>query len=180
MGLAEGRSQLSERGARMKRKHLIVAAIALLVSLALSLGLGTRASAKDSNHKPALHDADCAHVSTAVDVVGFAVLEMDGSGNLQIEVSVKHGMPRTEYKVYVLAAPCNVIFTDDILTTNKKGKGNTHVMVPTASIPANTKISVQLVSPPTAMVPGPGPFTDIITSDFVTPLQGSDQAEDSF
>jgi hypothetical protein len=158
----------------MKRKHLLFAAIAVLAALAMTLGLGGRASAKNSNHKPALHDADCAHVATAVDVVGFAVLETDGSGNLQIEVSVKFGMPRTEYKVHVLAAPCNVIFTDDILTTNKKGKGNTHVMVPTASIPANTKIAVQLVSPPGAMVPGPGPFTDIITSDFVTPQQGSD------
>src|SRR5262249_25305177 len=130
----------------------------------------------NSNHKPALHDADCAHVATAVDVVGFAVLEMDGSGGLQIEVSVKHGMPRTEYKVYVLAAPCAIIFTDDILTTNKKGKGNTHVMVPAVSIPANAKIAVQLVSPPGA-VPGTAAVTDVITSDFVTPQQGSDAEE---
>ena len=154
----------------MKRKHLIVGTIALLASLALSLG--SRASAKDTNHKPALHDADCAHVATATDVVGFAVLEMDGSGNLQIEVSVKHGMPRTEYKVYVLAAPCAIIFTDDILTTNKKGKGNIHVMVPKASIPTNDKVAVQLTSPA-----GPTP-PDIITSDFVTPQQGSDAEED--
>src|SRR5262245_57219090 len=153
----------------MKRKHLVVAAIALLATLTLSLGPVSRTSAKNNDHKPALHDTDCAGVATAVDVVGFAVLELDGSGNLQIEVSVKHGMPRTDYKVLVLAAPCAVIFTDDTLTTNKKGKGNTHVMVPTASIPANAKIAVQLVSPPTAAVPGPGPFTDIITSDFVTP-----------
>jgi len=158
----------------MKRKHLIVAAIALLVSLSLSLG--SRASAKDTNHKPALHDADCAHVATATDVVGFAVLEMDGSGSLQIEVSVKHGMPRTEYKVYVLAAPCAIIFTDDTLTTNKKGKGNTHVTVPAASIPANAKIAVQLVTPPSA-VPRTAAVIDTITSDFVTPQQGSDAAD---
>jgi len=156
----------------MKRNHLLVAAIAVLASLALSLGPASKAAPKNSNHKPALHDADCTHVATATDVIGFAVLEMDGSGNLQVEVSVKNGMPRTAYKVFVLAAPCTVIFTDDILTTNKKGKGNTHVMVPAASIPQNTKIAVQLVSPPTATVPGPGPFTDIITSDFVTPQQG--------
>jgi hypothetical protein len=118
-------------------------------------------------------------VATATDVVGFAILELDGSGNLQVEVSVKNGMPRTDYKVYVLAAPCAVIFTDDLLTTNKKGKGNTHVMVPVASIPANTKIAVQLVSPPTATVPGTGPFTDIITSDSVTPSQGGDEAGSS-
>jgi hypothetical protein len=161
----------------MKRKHLIVAGIALLVSLSLSLG--SRASAKNTNHKPALHDADCAHVATATDVVGFAVLELDGSGNLQVEVSVKNGMPRTEYKVYVLAAPCAIIFTDDILTTNKKGKGNTHVMVPAASIPANAKIAVQLITPPSA-VPGTPAVTNVITSDFVTPQQGSDAADGGF
>jgi len=118
-------------------------------------------------------------VATAVDVVGFAVIEMDGSGSLQVEVSVKHGMPRTEYKVYVLAAPCAIIFTDDTLTTNKKGKGNTHVMVPAASIPANAKIAVQLVTPPSA-VPGTPAVTNVITSDFVTPQQGSDAAEGGF
>jgi hypothetical protein len=156
------------------KKHLLVAAIALLFSLALNLNLGSRASAKNSNHKPALHDADCTHVATATDVVGFAVLELDGTGSLQIEVSVKQGMPRTEYKVNILAAPCQVIFPGDILTTNKKGKGNLHLMVPASLIPANTKIAVQLVSPPGATMP---PFTDIITSDFVTPAQGGDAAE---
>jgi hypothetical protein len=161
----------------MKRKHLLAAATAALVSLALCLSAGSKASAKDSNHKPTLHDADCAHLATATDNVGFAIFQLDSGGNLQIEVAVKHGMPRTEYKALVLAAPCTVIFTDDILTTNKKGKGNLHVMVPKASIPAGTMIAVQLVSPPGAMVPG-GPFTDVITSNFVTPQQGSDEAED--
>src|SRR5262249_16501055 len=157
---------------RMKRNHLIVAAIALLFSLTISLGLGSRASAKDTNHKPTLHDADCAHLAAATDSVGFAIFQLDSAGNLQIEVSVKHGLPRTEYKVNVLAAPCQIIFMDDILTTNKKGKGNIHVMVPKASIPTNAKVAVQLTSPAGATPP------DIITSDFVTPQQGSDAEED--
>jgi len=163
----------------MKRNHLVVAAIALLAPLALSLGPASLVSAKDTNHKPALHDADCAHVATATDVVGFAVLEMDVSGTLQVEVSVKHGLPRTEYKVFVLADPCTIIFTGDNLTTNKKGKGNEHLMVPTASIPVNTKVAVQLVSVPSATA-GPAAVTDTITSDFVTPQQGSDAAESGF
>ena len=99
---------------------------------------------------------------------------MNARGELQVEVSIKHGMPRAEYKAYLLAAPCQVVFTGDTLTTNKKGKGNIHLMVPAASIPSGAKVAVQLVSPPTATVGGAGPFTDVITSDFVTPAQGSD------
>lgn len=163
----------------MKKKHLIVAAIALLVAMNLGLGFASSTSAKGKpNHKPALHDADCAHLATVTDVIGFAIFESDAAGDLQIEVSLKNGMPRTDYKAYLLAAPCTVVFTGDILSTNKKGKGNLHMMVPAASIPAGAKVAVQLVAPPTAMVPGMGPFTDVITSDFVTPQQGSEAAED--
>jgi hypothetical protein len=163
----------------MKRKHVVVASLVLLVAVTLSLSLARGASPKGgSNHKPALHDADCDHLATTTEVVGFAILELDAAGDLQIEVSVKQGMPRTDYKAYLLAAPCTVVFVDDILSTNKKGKGNIHMMVPKASIPTGLKLAVQLVSPPSAMVPGPGPFTDVITSDFVTPQQGSGAAED--
>jgi hypothetical protein len=163
----------------MKRRHLALAPLLLLVAVTLSLGSAGAGSPKGNpNHKPALHRADCAHLATTTDVVGFAILESDGSGDLQIQVSLKQGMPRTEYKAFLLASPCTIIFADDILTTNKKGKGNLHMMVPTASIPAGTTtVAVQLVSPPSAMVPGPGPFTDVITSDFVTPKQASEAAE---
>ena len=162
----------------MKRNHLVVAAIVLLAPLAFSLCPVRRASAKNNNHKPALHDADCAHVAMATDVVGFAVLEMDGSGTLQVELSVKHALPKTEYKVVLLADPCTIIFTGDNLTTNKKGKGNEHLMVPAASIPLNAKVAVQLVTPPNPTAANP--VTDTITSDFVTPQQGSDAAESGF
>ena len=161
----------------MKRKHLIAGAIALLLAFALSAGLSRRVSGKNKTHKPTLHRANCANLATATDSVGFALVQMDSSGNLQIEVALKQGMPRTDYKTYVLAAPCTIIFTDDILTTNKKGKGNIHVMVPVTSIPANATVAVQLVSPPNAVVPGPGPFTDLITSNFVTPQKESEEAE---
>jgi len=162
----------------MNRKPVIVAGLVTLIAMAVTFGIGgSDVSAKGGgDHKPALHDANCTTLATATDSVGFAIFQADSAGDLQVEVSVKHGMPRTEYKAYVLAAPCTVIFTDDILTTNKKGKGNIHIMVPSASIPANTKVAVQLVSPPSAMVPGPGPFTDVITSDFVTPQQAGDES----
>jgi len=162
----------------MNRKPVIIAGLVALIVMGISFGIGSsNASAKGGNHKPALHDANCTTLATATDNVGFAIFQMDSAGDLQVEVSVKHGMPTTEYKAYVLADPCTVIFTDDILTTNKKGKGNIHIMVPQASIPANKKIAVQLVSPPSAVVPGTGPFTDVITSDFVTPQQVVDESE---
>jgi len=157
------------------RKQLLVASVVLLVSLAIGISLGGSASAKNK-HKPTLHDTTCAHVATATDTVGFAIIQLDSSGNLQIEVAVKHGMPRLEYKAYLVQDSCAVLFTDDILTTNKKGKGNIHIMVPHASIPAGAKVAVELVSPPGAMLPA-GPFVDVITSDIVTPSQ-MDEAEE--
>jgi hypothetical protein len=145
----------------------------LLVAVTCSLGQVDVPAAKGgSNHKPALHRADCTTLATSPEAVGFAILQMDSAGDLQVEISVKQGMARTDYKAYLRAAPCQVVFTGDIVTTNKKGKGNIHMMVPTASIPAGVKLAVQLVSPPSATVPGPGPFTDVITSDFVTPASG--------
>jgi len=158
----------------MNRKSVIIAGLVTLIATAISLGIGGNATAKDSNHKPALHDANCTTLAAATDNVGFAIFQMDSAGDLQVEVSVKHGLPKTEYKAFVLADPCTVIFTDDILTTNKKGKGSIHIMVSQALIPANKKLAVQLVSPPSAT--GSGPFADVITSDLVTPQQGGDES----
>jgi|SRR5215831_1132831 len=160
----------------MNRKPVIIAGLVALIVMAISIGIGSsNVSAKGGgNHKPALHDANCTTLATATDNVGFAIFQMDSAGDLQVEVSVKHGLPKTEYKAFVLADPCTVIFTDDILTTNKKGKGNIHIMVPQTLISGNKKLAVQLVSPPSAT--GSGPFADVITSDLVTPQQGGDES----
>ena len=60
----------------MNRKHAVVAALVLLVAVTFSMGQAEGPAAKGgSNHKPALHQADCTKVATAVDVVGFAIFE---------------------------------------------------------------------------------------------------------
>jgi hypothetical protein len=113
-----------------------------------------------------LHHADCSTVSTATDNLGFAEINRHKNGGAQIEISTKGAMPNTSYRAYLLGATgCSVLYADGVLTTNGKGQGNVHMKVPAGTIPAGTThLAVQLVSPATATVPGPGPFTDVITS----------------
>ena len=158
----------------MSRKHVLVAIVAMLLSFAVSPNIPGAVAKHGGDHKPALHRADCTQVATATDNLGFAIFEFDEDMDLQIEVALKHGMPNTEYRAFVLTAPCNVVFIDNILSTNRKGKGNVHIMVPESMIPAGSHVAVQLVSPPGATVPGPGPFTDVISSDFVVPPKSDD------
>src|SRR5215467_12917724 len=158
----------------MSRKQILAALLAMLMAAAVSPNLAGTLAKHGNDHKPALHRADCSQVATATDNLGFAIFEFDEDMDLQIEIALKHGMPNTEYRAFVLTAPCNVVFIDNILSTNKKGKGNVHIMVPESMIPAGSQVAVQLVSPPGATVPGPGPFTDVITSDFVVPPKSDD------
>src|SRR5215472_1666454 len=161
----------------MTKNRVFVPLVAILTAIALSpsfAGAVSKHGDDNDNHKGVLHRANCAQVATATDNFGFVIFEFDEDQDLQIEVALKHGMPRTQYRAFVLIAPCNVVFVDNVLTTNRKGKANVHIMVPASTIPAGAHVAVQLVSPPGAVVPGPGPFTDLITSDFVLPPKEGD------
>lgn len=63
-------------------------------------------------------------------IFGFAVINTNSSGNLEVEVSVKGGVPNTTYDLYVNQDPggCPTVATGT-LTTNNKGNGNGHVQI---------------------------------------------------
>jgi hypothetical protein len=78
-------------------------------------------------------------------------------------------MSNTSYRIYLLQSTgtgtCSVAATDGVLTTDANGKGHQHARFDTGSLAAGS-YGVQLVAPATATVPGPGPFTDVLTTQF--------------
>jgi len=123
----------------------------------------------------ALYRADCAGVASATQQVGTVAVKSHGQngngGNARIDVrvNVTGGMPNTSYRIYLLQSTgtgtCSVAATDGVLTTDAKGKGKKDARFSTGSLAAGS-YAIQLVAPATATVPGPGPFTDVLTTQF--------------
>jgi len=68
--------------------------------------------------------------------VGFLVANVAATPKANIEISVKAGEPDTEYDVWVKVDGVNLTWKNDgsgdpsaILSTNKQGKGNVHVVI---------------------------------------------------
>ena len=167
----------------MRTKVLsIVAAVAIF--FALNIGPASRANFLDDNDddgtKVILLRGDCATSATSTATTGFAVFDVndddedegedeENDHDLVVNVQVKKSMKNTRYRIYLLTgtnAACSVAFVGPCITTNKKGKGHAHISVAKGTIVAGQNVAVQLVSPCEAPVPGPGPFTDVLTSRF--------------
>jgi hypothetical protein len=165
----------------MRTKALsILAAVAIF--FALNVAPASRANFLDDNDddgtKVALLRGDCATSATSTATVGFAVFddndddedeEGDDDRDLVVNVQLKKGLKNTSYRVYLLTGTntaCSVAFVGPCIRTNKKGKGHAHISVAEGTFTAGQNVAVQLVSPCEAPVPGPGPFTDVLTSRF--------------
>jgi hypothetical protein len=167
----------------MRTKVLSILA-AVAVFFALNVAPASRANFLDDNNegtKVLLFRADCATSATSTATTGFAVFDVndddkdegedeDNDHDLVVNVQLKKGMKDSSYRVYLLTgtnAACSVVFVGPCIRTNKKGKGHAHIAVAEGTIMASQNVAVQLVSPCEAPVPGPGPFTDLLTSRFM-------------
>jgi hypothetical protein len=56
-----------------------------------------------------------------------------------------------------------VAATGNTLTTDASGKASANARFSVGSLPAGS-YGIQLVAPATATLPGPGPFTDVLTT----------------
>lgn len=115
----------------------------------------------------ALRRQDC--TTTAGPAVGTARFSLDDQGGIpggvEIDVALTAGLARSTYSVFVLATPCQVLAQAGMLKTDDRGRGDLSVHVSGTILPAGASLRVQVVSPSTAPVPGPGPFVDVLTSD---------------
>lgn len=119
----------------------------------------------------ALRRQDCAATS-AGSIVGTARFSLDDQGGenvnpggREIDVALTAGLPRSSYGVYVLGGSCQVLVHAGTLTTDDSGRGDLSVHVLGSVVPPDGILRVQVVAPADAVVPGTGPFTDVLTSD---------------
>jgi hypothetical protein len=161
---------------------VVVAAVASPAALANhGHGHGNNGQAGGKPQSIALYRADCAGVATATQQVGTVSVKAKGQndqgngfGNgtyaqIQVRVKVTSGMANTSYRIYLLQSTgtgtCSVAATGPVLTTDGSGRGTEQVRFSTGSLAAGS-YAIQLVAPATATVPGPGPFTDVLTTQF--------------
>ena len=159
----------------MKRTLALLVVAAAAVSAPAALASHGHSKSQRKTQTLALYRADCAGVASATQQVGTVGVKAKGQngngGNARIDVrvSVTSGMPKTSYRIYLLQSTgtgtCSVAATDGVLTTNAKGKGKKDARFATGSLAAG-EYAIQLVAPATATVPGPGPFTDVLTTRF--------------
>ena len=160
----------------MRTFFALLAVVAAAVSAPAALAShGHHSKSQRKTQTLPLYRADCAGVATATQQVGTVGVKSKGQngngGNARIDVrvSVTSGMPSTSYRIYLLQSTgtgtCSVAATDGVLTTNAKGKGKKDARFATGSLAAG-QYAIQLVAPASATVPGPGPFTDVLTTQF--------------
>jgi hypothetical protein len=161
----------------------------LLFALFAVIATATAAPAAFANHghgqatgKPqtlALYRADCGSVATATQQVGTVKVKAKGQNGegkgrgrnlrLDLRVTLSNGVASTSYRIYLLqstgSGTCSVAATGNTLTTDANGKATANGRFDVGSLPAGN-YAVQLVAPATATVPGPGPFTDVLTTQF--------------
>lgn len=83
------------------------------------------------------------NVAGSGDEVGWAIANTNDNGQLIVEVHLDDGKPGTTFDVYVkINKDCSYPDPDDQLTTNRKGKGNTHLKL---NIADYTVLNVQIV-----------------------------------
>jgi hypothetical protein len=171
-------STTKQEEVRMKSLLALCAVLAAAVAPAAFANNG-HGHAKGKAQTLALDRADCAGVATATQQVGTAKVKAKGQNGegkgrgrntrLDARVTVSSGMASTSYRIYLLqstgAGTCSVAATGNVLTTDANGKGTANVRFSVGSLPAGS-YGIQLVAPSTATVPGPGPFTDVLTTQF--------------
>jgi len=150
-------------------------AVAATVFPFIQFGHVARASGGVNNPQTvALHRQSCAQANVGP-LLGSARFSLDDQGGgtvnpggMEIRTAVTAGMPRTSYGEYILDDSCNVLVHAGTLKTDDSGRGDLDVHVLGSSLPSGAALRVQLVAPENAAVPGPGPFTDVLTSDPTT------------
>ena len=93
-------------------------------------------------------------------LVGTARFSLDDQGGIpggfEIDVALTAGLPRSNYSVFVLATPCQVLASGGTLKTDDRGRGDLSVHVAGTVVPQGTSLRVQVVALAGA---------DVLTSD---------------
>ena len=133
---------------------LAVLGIAAIAVTALAFANNTKptGAGKAGIYRLAGDPFTCANGATvpnpAPPTVGFVVLNTNSSGELIAQVSLKNGLPEQDYDIYVNQNPGDCPTTPTgVLTTNKQGNGNAHVVEP--RVPTATHFWVSAYDPDT-------------------------------